>query len=79
MRSPTEIYNTQGPFIRLRRLGYQDNEESFYVTLINKSYGDVAEAALVSVNLTKGPDAGVWERVDLTQTDDGCCHKHSRR
>jgi hypothetical protein len=47
---------------------YQDSG-SVYVTLINKSYGDHAQAASVSLRLLADRGPGVWQRMDLAQTD----------
>ena len=47
---------------------YHDGEDdSYYVTLINKSYGTNARPASVSIQLLPTPDSGTWQRMDLTQ------------
>jgi hypothetical protein len=48
---------------------YQDHDGSSYVTLINKSYGDDAQAAAVSLQLPKATASGTWQRMDLAQKD----------
>ncbi len=48
---------------------YQDHDGSVYVTLINKSYGDKAQAAAVSLQLPNATAAGTWQRMDLVQKD----------
>ncbi|HXA44510.1 MAG TPA: hypothetical protein VNZ25_03315 [Candidatus Angelobacter sp.] len=48
---------------------YQDHDGSIYVTLINKSYGDNAQAAAVSVQLPDATASGTWKRMDLVQKD----------
>ena len=48
---------------------YQDHDGSIYVTLINKSYGDKAQAAAVSLQLPKATASGTWQRMDLVQKD----------
>jgi hypothetical protein len=44
---------------------YMDQDGSTYLTLINKSYGDHAQPAAVSLQLPQG--AGAWRRMDLVQ------------
>ncbi len=48
---------------------YQDHDGSFYVTLINKSYGDQAQPASVALQLTQTKETGTWQRMDLKQKD----------
>ena len=48
---------------------YQDRDGSIYLTLINKSFGDEAQLASVSVALPKNMDSGSWQRMDLVQQD----------
>ncbi|HXI71588.1 MAG TPA: hypothetical protein VNN22_14630 [Verrucomicrobiae bacterium] len=48
---------------------YQDGDGSIYVTLINKSYGDKAQPASVSLQLPNATAAGTWQRMDLVQND----------
>lgn len=48
---------------------YRDHDGSIYVTLINKSYGDTAQSATVSLQLSQGTAAGTWQRLDLAQKD----------
>jgi hypothetical protein len=48
---------------------YQDRDGSIYVTLINKSYGDKAQAAAVSLQLPSATASGTWQRMDLVQKD----------
>jgi len=45
---------------------YQDSDGSIYLTLINKSYGDQAQPASVSLRLP-GAESGTWQRMDLVQ------------
>jgi hypothetical protein len=47
---------------------YRDTDGSYYVTLINKSYGDTAKPAAVSFQLGQSVIAGAWKRMDLVQT-----------
>jgi hypothetical protein len=46
---------------------YRDNDGSYYVTLINKSYGDNAKPAKVKFRLGQSAIAGTWKRMDLVQ------------
>jgi hypothetical protein len=47
---------------------YHDGDDgSFYVTLINKSYGTNARPASVFVQLLPTPESGTWRRMDLVQ------------
>ena len=46
---------------------YRDDDGSYYVTLINKSYGDHARPAKVSFQLGQNAIAGTWKRMDLVQ------------
>jgi hypothetical protein len=48
---------------------YQDHDGSIYVTLINKSYGDKAQTAAVSLQLPDATASGTWKRMDLLQKD----------
>jgi hypothetical protein len=48
---------------------YRAHDGSLYVTLINKSYGDKAQPASVSLQLPAGAGAGPWQRMDLSQKD----------
>ena len=48
---------------------YRDGDGSIYVTLINKSYGDKAQPASVSLQLPQGKTSGIWQRMDLIQKD----------
>ncbi|MGO8764060.1 MAG: hypothetical protein ACLQSR_02865 [Limisphaerales bacterium] len=46
---------------------YRDDDGSIYLTLINKSYGDQAQPASVSVQLPPSTASGAWQRMELTQ------------
>jgi hypothetical protein len=46
---------------------FQDHDGSVYVTLINKSYGETAAPATVSLELPENSGAGTWQRMDLLQ------------
>jgi hypothetical protein len=55
--------------VNFNAYAYQDHDGSIYVTLINKSYGDNAQAAAVSVQLPGATASGTWKRMDLMQKD----------
>jgi hypothetical protein len=46
---------------------YRRNEGSISLTLINKSYGDKARPALVSIQLPSGLDTRSWQQMNLLQ------------
>jgi hypothetical protein len=48
---------------------FLDKDGSIYVTLINKSYGDKAQVAAVSLQLPNAVSSGTWQRMDLVQQD----------
>lgn len=57
------------PAINFNAYAYRNGDGSFYVTLINKSFGDKAPPASVSILLPKGTGSGAWQRMDLVQRD----------
>jgi hypothetical protein len=48
---------------------YRDHDDSIYLTLINKSFGDQAQPALVFLHMPQSTGAGTWQRMDLVQKD----------
>lgn len=47
---------------------YHDGDDgSYYITLINKSYGADARPASVSLQLLPSQESGTWQRMDLVQ------------
>ena len=48
---------------------YRDHDDSIYVTLINKTYGNGAPTASVSIQLPQNAGPGTWQRMDLVQTN----------
>ncbi len=54
---------------------YRDQDGSLYLTLINKSYGDKAQPASVSLQLPPGLGSGPWQRMDLLQKDNDVAAK----
>ncbi len=67
--SPLEVKVQTAPVFNFAAYAYRDRDHSFYVTLINKSYGDKAQAATVSLQLPSGAPTGTWQRMDLVQKD----------
>lgn len=57
------------PTFNFNAYAYRDGNGSFYVTLINKSFGDKGQPASVSIHLPKSTDSGAWQRMDLVQKD----------
>ncbi len=57
------------PMFNFNAYAYRDGDNSIYVTLINKSYGDGAQTASVSLQLPQGMVLGTWQRMDLIQKD----------
>ena len=48
---------------------YRDENGTIFVTVINKSYGDHARSASVSISLPQETKTGRWQRVDLKQKE----------
>jgi hypothetical protein len=55
------------PAFNFNSYAYQDHDGSIYLTLINKSFGDKAQAAAVSLQLPQVTGSGTWQRMDLVQ------------
>jgi hypothetical protein len=66
---PLPIELKMAPGFDFDAYAYRDKEHSLYVTLINKSYGDHATSASVSINLPKKARGGQWQRMELKQQD----------
>jgi len=47
---------------------YQDRDNSVYLTLINRSHGDSASPASVSLQMPQTSHAGTWQKMDLKQS-----------
>lgn len=56
---------------------FRDHDGSLYVTLINKSYGDHAQTAVVSLQMPPGLNGGVPEEINLTQADQDVAGKNA--
>ena len=55
------------PALNFNAYAYRDVDGSIYVTLINKSYGDNAQTASVSIKLPQGVVTEAWQQMDLKQ------------
>jgi hypothetical protein len=66
---PLEVKIQTAPAFDFNAYAYQDRDGSFYLTLINKNYGDKAQPASVSFQLSAGENSGMWQRMDLVQKD----------
>ncbi len=66
---PATVKLHAAPGFNFDAYGFQDRDGSFYVTLINKSYGDHAQAAIVSLQFAQSAGPGTLQRIDLTQHD----------
>lgn len=64
---PLEVNATTAPDFNFDAYAYKDDDGSYYVTLINKSYGDNAQPANVSFQLGQNAVAGKWKQMDLVQ------------
>jgi len=64
-----EVKKQAAPAFDFDAYAYQDHDGSMYLTLINKSYGDKAQPALVSLQLPQRTGSGAWQRMDLVQKD----------
>jgi hypothetical protein len=66
---PLGVKIQAAPTFNFNTYAYQARDGSIYLTLINKSYGDEAQSASVSIRLPKSTDSGAWQRMDLVQKD----------
>ena len=64
---PLEVDTQAHELFNFNTYAYQDRDGSLYVTLINKSYGDNAQTALVSLQLPPGKSFGGCQRLALVQ------------
>lgn len=64
---PLELKIQAAPTFNFNAYAYEDHDGSIYLTLINKSYGDQAQPATVSLQLPAGTGTGAWQRMDLVQ------------
>lgn len=63
------------PAFNFNAYAYLDHDGSTYVTLINKSYGEKALPAAVSLQLPRNTGAGTWQQMDLVQSDQNIAAK----
>ncbi|MGC9943901.1 MAG: hypothetical protein ABSE48_18900 [Verrucomicrobiota bacterium] len=66
---PVPVNIQADPMVNFNAYAYRDHDRSVIVTLINKSYGDHAQSATVSLLLLQDEGAGTWQRMDLVQKD----------
>jgi hypothetical protein len=66
---PLEVKISTASTFNFNAYAYQDADGSIHLTLINKSYGDKAQPAKVSLQLPPGTNSGAWQQLDLTQKD----------
>jgi hypothetical protein len=64
---PLDIKLQAATSLNFDAYAYRDHDGSIFVTLINKSYGDHAQSASVSLQFPPTPGAGAWQRLDLVQ------------
>jgi hypothetical protein len=67
--NPLGITLQKAPTLDFDAYAYRGQDGSFSVTLINKSYGDSAQMAVVSVQVPTSGGAGTWKQMDLKQRD----------
>jgi hypothetical protein len=72
---PAEVKIQAATNFNFNAYAYKSQDGSLYLTLINKSYGDHAQPAAISVQLPAGLDAKTWQRMDLTQKDNDIAAK----
>ena len=65
---PIDVKVQVNPPLDFDAYAYRDHDGSLYMTLINKSYGDKAQTASVSLKLPPGTDSSLGQRMDLAQT-----------
>jgi hypothetical protein len=66
---PLPVNIKTAPSFNFNAYAYRDHDGSIYITLINKSYGEEAQSAAVSIQLSQKPEPGVWRRMDLVQSN----------
>jgi hypothetical protein len=66
---PLGVQVQTAPAFDFSAYAYGDNDGSIYVTLINRSYGDHAQPASVTLQLPPGMVSGKWQRMDLVQKE----------
>jgi hypothetical protein len=66
---PLDVKLHAAPALNFDAYACRDRDGSIFVTLINKSYGDHAQSASVSLQLAPSTGPGAWQRLDLVQQD----------
>jgi hypothetical protein len=64
---PLGVKTQAEPAFNFNAYAYGDRGGSIYLTLINKSFGDKAQPASVSLQLPQVTGSGTWQRMDLVQ------------
>jgi hypothetical protein len=64
---PLGVKLQASPGFNFNAYAYRDRDGSIYLTLINKSFGDQAQPALVFLKLPPNTGSGAWQRMDLVQ------------
>jgi hypothetical protein len=62
-----EVKIQAAPAFNFNAYAYRDHDDSIFVTLINKSFGDNAQPASVLLQLPQVTGRGTWQRMDLVQ------------
>ena len=62
---PLEVMIQAAPTFNFNAYAYQNRDGSTYVTLINKSFGNEAQPASVSLRMLQSTGSGAWQRMDL--------------
>jgi hypothetical protein len=71
--SPLGVKLETGAALNFDAYAYKNNDGSVYVTLINKSFGEKAQSASVTLQLPQR--AGAYQRMDLQQKDNDIAAK----
>jgi hypothetical protein len=66
---PLPVKIETDPQFNFNAYAYRDRDDSLYLTLINKSHGDQAQPALVSLQLPGDTHPPAWRQMDLTQNN----------
>jgi hypothetical protein len=66
---PLEVTIHASPTYNFNAYAYRDSDGSIYVTLINKSYGEKAQPASVSLQLPQDMASATWQWMDLVQKE----------
>jgi hypothetical protein len=64
---PLGVKIQAAPALNFNAYAYRDKDGSIYVTLINKSHGDKAQTAAVTLKLPRDKVPGAWVQMELKQ------------